>query len=388
MGEQGAEPGAEQGSIDVAVIGAGLVGSAVALGLARLGQRVLLLDEGEDRWHASGGNFGLVWVQGKGAGSGAYAAWTRASAEAWPTFAAELQDAVGLDVAYAKTGGLSLCLDEATLDARATLIKRMHNQPTPGANDAEMLDAAELHRLVPGLGPRVAGASFCPHDGHADPLRTLRALQAAFVQAGGRIRRGLRIESIETIASGSNGGDGGGFRLTGQVSVIEAGRVVLAAGLGNARLAPLVGLAGPVRPMRGQILVTQRMPELCAFACHRFRQTADGTVMLGDTHEDVGLDASTTQAAAHDLAAYAAACFPALGNARVIRQWGALRVLSPDGLPIYAQSTTHPGAFLVTCHSGVTLAAIHAGALASAIAAGALPPEVASFTPDRFREAA
>ncbi len=369
-----------EGTVDVAVIGAGLVGSAVALGLARLGQRVVLLDEGDDRWHASGGNFGLVWVQGKGAKSGAYAAWTRASAEAWPAFAAELEDAVGLDPAYAKTGGLSLCLDETELEARATLIKRMHNQPAPGANDAEMLDAIELHRLVPGLGPRVVGASFCPHDGHADPLRTLRALQAAFVQAGGSIRRGVRIESIDAA--------GGGFRLAGQVSVIEAGRVVLAAGLGNRHLAPMVGLAAPVRPQRGQILVTHRVPELCPYACHRFRQTADGTVMLGDTHEEVGLDTGTTQRAAHDLAAYAAACFPALGNARVIRQWAALRVLSPDGLPIYAQSTTHPGAFVVTCHSGVTLAAIHAGELAGAIAAGNLPPAVASFAPGRFSEAA
>ena len=371
---------AEQDSFDIAVIGAGLVGSAVALGLARLGQRVVLLDEGDDRWHASGGNFGLVWVQGKGAESGAYAAWTRASAEAWPAFAAGLKDAVGLDPAYARTGGLSLCLDEAELEARATLIRRMHNQPAPGANDAEMLDAAEVHRLVPSLGPKVVGASFCPHDGHADPLRTLRALQAALVQAGGGIRRGVRIDSI--------GADGGGFRLAAQVSVIEAGRVVLAAGLGNSHLAPLVGLAAPVRPQRGQILVTQRLPELCPYACHRFRQTADGTVMLGDTHEEVGLDTGTTQRAAHDLAAYAAACFPVLGNARVIRQWAALRVLSPDGLPIYAQSTTHPGAFVVTCHSGVTLAAIHAGELAAAIAAGGLPPAVASFAPGRFSEAA
>ena len=370
---------AEQGSFDVAVIGAGLVGSAVALGLARRGQRVVLLDEGEDRWHASGGNFGLVWVQGKGATSGAYAAWTRASADAWPAFADGLKDAVGLDVAYAKTGGLSLCLSEEELAARATLIKRMHNQPAPGANDAEMLDAAELRRLVPSLGPRVVGASFCPHDGHADPLRTLRALQAALVQAGGGIRRGFRVETIDAA--------GGGFRLTGQVSVIESGRVVLAAGLGNARLAPLVGLEAPVRPQRGQILVTQRLQELCPYACHRFRQTADGRVMLGDTHEEVGLDTGTTQRAAKDLAAYAAACFPALRNARVIRQWGALRVLSPDGLPIYAQSTTHPGAFVVTCHSGVTLAAIHAGELAAAIAAGGLPAAVASFAPDRFSEA-
>jgi glycine/D-amino acid oxidase-like deaminating enzyme len=179
-----------------------------------------------------------------------------------------------------------------------------------------------------------------------------------------------------------------GFRLESAAGSLEAGRIVLAAGLGNARLAPMVGLDVPVRPQRGQILVTQRLPALCPYACHRFRQTADGTVMLGDTQEEVGLDTGTTHDAARDLAAYAVACFPALGAARVIRQWAALRVLSPDGLPIYAESTRYPGAFVATCHSGVTLAAVHAGPLAAAIARGGLPEGVGAFAPGRFERAA
>jgi glycine/D-amino acid oxidase-like deaminating enzyme len=57
---------AEPRPFDWAVVGAGLVGSALAFGLVQQGQRVVLLDAGDDRWHGSGGNFGLVWVQGKG----------------------------------------------------------------------------------------------------------------------------------------------------------------------------------------------------------------------------------------------------------------------------------------------------------------------------------
>ena len=65
---------------DVIVIGGGLVGAALAYGLSREGQAVTLLDEGDNAFRASRGNFGLVWVQGKGSRSPAYARWTRASA--------------------------------------------------------------------------------------------------------------------------------------------------------------------------------------------------------------------------------------------------------------------------------------------------------------------
>jgi glycine/D-amino acid oxidase-like deaminating enzyme len=76
--------------------------------------------------------------------------------------------------------------------------------------------------------------------------------------------------------------------------------------------------------------------------------------------------------------------YPALKDARVVRTWAALRIMSKDGFPIYEQSSQHPGAFLATCHSGVTLAAAHAFDLAPAIAAGALPEALGAFSSRRF----
>ena len=75
---------------------------------------------------------------------------------------------------------------------------------------------------------------------------------------------------------------------------------------------------------------------------------------------------------------------PALTHQQIIRSWGALRVMSPDGYPVYDQSITHPGAYAVTCHSGVTLAAAHAYDLASDIAAGGLGHNLNEFTERRF----
>ena len=75
---------------------------------------------------------------------------------------------------------------------------------------------------------------------------------------------------------------------------------------------------------------------------------------------------------------------PPLARARMVRAWGALRPMTPDEFPAYAQSAACPGAFVAACHSGVTLAAVHARELARAIAEGALPDSWSAFHPRRF----
>ncbi len=106
--------------------------------------------------------------------------------------------------------------------------------------------------------------------------------------------------------------------------------------------------------------------------------------MIGATNEDIGFDVSTTGSAAAELSRKTARIIPALANATLVRQWAGLRVLTPDSYPIYAQSSTHPGAFVAICHSGVTLAAFHAEVLSAAIASGRLPEDLSPFHQDRF----
>ena len=76
--------------------------------------------------------------------------------------------------------------------------------------------------------------------------------------------------------------------------------------------------------------------------------------------------------------------FPFLRDVNIVRTWAALRVMSPDGLPIYEQSREFPGAFVATCHSGVTLAGAHALRYAQYVADGLLPSELARFAAARF----
>jgi glycine/D-amino acid oxidase-like deaminating enzyme len=352
---------------DVAVIGGGLVGAAIAWGLARTGVRVVVLDEGDVAFRASRGNFALVWVQGKGLGLPEYAAWTKRSSDLWGEFARLLQEETGLDVAFRRPGGFHLCLSDREVENRAHMLARLHNQPDMVRYDYEMLDAARVKAMLPRVGPEVAGASYCPLDGHVNSLRLLRALHAGMQQLGATYLADRMVEKIEPRD--------GAFRLTTRHGEVRAGKVVLAAGNGNARLGPMVGLDVPVRPQRGHIIVTEKVAPFLDYPIVTVRQTDEGGVMIGDSVEEAGFDVTVGAGVVSAMAERAVRMFPRLARLNVVRTWAALRVMTPDGFPIYQQSVSSPGAFVVTCHSGVTLAANHALVLAPLIAAGELPAQ-------------
>jgi glycine/D-amino acid oxidase-like deaminating enzyme len=362
---------------DVAVIGGGVVGLAIARGLAGQGRRIAILDEGDVARRASRGNFALVWVQSKGLGMARYGAWTTGSAALWPGFAAALREETGLDLGLSQPGGYSLCLSEAELDARRAAMMRMHNQPGWEPVPWEVHDHARIARAMPALGPEVVGGVFCPLDGHVNSLRLFRALHASATARGATYLPDHPVREIAALA-------GGGFRITTAQAPIEAARIVLAAGLGNAALAPMVGLAAPVRPQRGQVMVTEKTAPFLAYPMATLRQTDEGGVMIGDSKEEAPEDEAVGPGVLAAMARRAIRMFPLLGGLNIVRSWGALRVMSPDGFPIYDQSETAPGAFLVTCHSGVTLAAAHSDVLAPMIARGALDMSVAAFSARRF----
>lgn len=365
------------GEYDVAVVGGGLTGAAIAWGLAQLSQRVAVLDEGDVAHRPSRGNFALVWVQGKGLGMSAYAGWTVRSSEAWTSFAALLYEESGIDVAFARPGGFVLALSDREIQARADALQRLHNQPGMVDYPYEVLDHSQVIRVLPHIGREVAAATYCPLDGHCNSLKLLRALHIAMQRRGCAYLPNCTVTSVSHI--------GNEFHVDTSGDTLRAGKVLFAAGHDNARLAPMVGLSAPVRPQRGTIIVTERTAPFLNYPISTIRQTDEGSVLIGDSQEEAGFDATVDLGVVSAMADRAVRMLPLLGSLNVLRCWAALRVMTPDSFPIYDQSDIFPGAFVACCHSGVTLAANHALVLAPRIAEGRFPPdELGAFTARRF----
>ena len=337
-----------------------------------------MLDEGDDAFRASRGNFGLVWVQGKGYGMAPYARWSMRSSRQWPALSAALLEETGVDVQLRQPGGFHFCFSEKEMQDRTARMQSIRDD-LDGDYPFEMLDHATLAQRLPGIGPTVAGASYTPMDGHANPLKLLRALHTACQARGVRVIGGGRATQVTRVPEGYEV-EAGGQRY-------RAARVVLAAGLGNRTLAEQVGLHAPVVPNRGQVLVGERVAKFLEHPTTYVRQTDEGTIQLGDSMEDVGLDDGTTADVLATIAQRGVRAFPALESLRLVRAWGALRVMTPDGYPIYQESSQCPGAFVVTCHSGVTLAANHVFTIAPWLVESNghdVPAGAEAVTGDRF----
>ena len=360
---------------DYAIIGGGVVGLSIAWGLLKKGHKVIVLDGEDGSYRASRGNFGLVWVQSKGLNQPAYARWSQRSAALWSDFAAELAGTTGQSVPLEQKGGYDLHFSEESL--YQTVEKYNELKEKLGVDyPFDVLGHNALRKEEPNIGPKVAGAILHHQDGHANPLRLLMALSAAVHQLGGKVLTGKTVTDVAKPD---------GFVIhCADGTTVEAAKLVLAAGLGAAMLGPKLGFTAPVRPQRGQVLITEKLPKLINRPSLIARQVDEGGIQIGATNEEVGHDDSVTQPGISGLAAKAIAAYPALAKAQLVRSWGALRVLTPDGLPIYQQSQTMPGAYLVTCHSGITLAAVHAQILPDWLDQTSTAPDLEVFSEQRF----
>ena len=366
-------------SYDVIVIGAGMVGAAIAYGLAGRGRKVLVLDGADTDYRAAKANFGLIWVQGKGQNAPAYQKLSRRSAQLWPGFAQSLEQETGMALDYESRGGLHFCLGEQDWTERQSRLDTWHAQAADEPPCTRMLDRNQLQDILPGvrLGPDVSGASLGQADGHVNPLKLLAALHQGLMLRGATILGNRPATGIAALT-------GGGFSVAAGGECYEGAQIIIAAGLGSASLGRMVGLDVPLRPQRGQLLVTERLRPLLPMPASGLRQTAEGTVMIGVTQENVGYDLHTTSSAATRLAHNALRILPDLTQARLVRHWACLRILTPDGCPVYAGSVSHPGAWIAVCHSGVTLAAFHAGPLSDCLRDSTLTANLDFFHHERF----
>jgi len=363
---------------DVIIVGGGVIGCAIAYYLTDAGVQVTIVERGEVGGEASGASAGILAPLELTMGQGPLLDLCLDSMPLHPSLADTLREQTGIDVEYLRSGILRVAFsDEDAADMRA-LVER---QPLGG--EMEWVDAEALRPLEPRLAA-ARGGVYSPHLHQLDAHRLTQALAQAAVARGATLHQGVTVRGFVTNGSRVSGVRTNDGRMT-------AGHVILAAGSWTAALGRRLGVALPVRPMRGQMLA---FPNFSSPLRHiLFDQDgsylapkANGFLFAGSTVEDVGFRKNTTVKGLAGLRRMAATLVPSLTYAEVASDWAGLRPGSPDGLPIIGPVPGWEGLGVASGHfrKGVLLAPITGQLMAQWLTQGKSEISLEPFSPARF----
>ncbi len=297
-----------------------------------------------------------------------------------------ISDLVGDGCGFQETGHVKVAetaAEMAQLEARAATMRAQ------GWTHEELVDAAELRRLLPALAAHPVGGLVARRNGFASPYRTTQAFRRAAEAAGAVVREASRVIAVER--------NGGMWRLGTQGGGSFAAPVLVnAAGAWGARLARSIGEEIPLGFNAFMMMLTATLPHFltpvvgATGRALSFKQTETGQVMIGGGHKGAAdLDTGRITLDVDRLAVSARTAldlFPILAGTRMVHAWAGIEGVLPDELPVIGRSRVQPDLVHAFgfCGHGFELGPVVGGIVAQLALDGTTGSPIAPFTPDRF----
>jgi glycine oxidase len=367
-------------SYDAIIAGGGLIGSAIALELARNDLRVALFDAQVPGREASWASAGILSPAPENPGMISMVPFGKASLAMYPEFIELVEELSGIQTGYRANGTVEALFSRHAREELNTIVA-LHRGL--GLN-AEAMSAQEARDLEPDLSEETEAAVLRPDEASVDNRLLASALIEAANRSGAEIHAGKAVEAIWREGSECRG-------VVVRGEQISAKHTIVAAGSFSAQIAGAQKYA-PVRPAKGQMVSLRcdsaRIERVLWSERIYVVPRNDGRILCGATVENAGFDKTVTASGIHANLGAAIELAPILARARVEDTWAGLRPDSPDHLPIIGP-TDVGGLLIATGHfrSGVLLTPITAKLIGEFIAAKT--PSVAweRFSPMRFQAA-
>jgi glycine oxidase len=373
----------QNGKQRVAIIGAGVIGLGIAWRLAARAVAVEVFDRGRAGAGASHAAAGMLAACAEAEPSEeALIALGRESQARWPAFAAELQEATGIDVELRTEGTMVVALtaDDQSRLQHLLVFQRKLDLPL------EWISAADARRREPHLAGKLAGAVWSPQDHQVENRKLAPALRKAAERAGAIVREHTPVKEISV-----NGGRADGIVLEDGTK-IAADAVVLAAGAWSRSIGGLPPeQRPPVRPIKGQVIAL-RMDPASPLINHviwapgiYLAPRRDGRLLIGATVEEKAFDTTLTAGGVLALLEAAWRTIPSIEELPIDEMWVGHRPGSRDDAPIMGPGPV-AGLVYATGHhrNGILLAPVTADAIARLVLDGTVEPAIRPFGVERF----
>jgi sarcosine oxidase subunit beta len=329
---------------DAVIIGGGVMGCAIAYNLAREGLKPLVIERSDIGGEASGANGGGVRQSARNLKEMPLAI------ESIQIYG-QLHEELGMDIEYVRKGNLRLCTSAEELN---TMRNSVENQKAANLK-LEMLDRKQVLNINPYIGEKVLGASFCPTDGHVNPFLTTYAFFQKAKSLGARI---ITHEEVKDIRLQK----GKVSAVITDKQTVETDVVVNAAGVAGRKVANMVGLDLPMRPVFSEAMITEPYPPLFkqmighAKGLFYGRQTVHGSFFWGGfvgTEQFIHREGKPLfHFIGPAISDMVIDFFPILKNVNVIRTWSGLIAQMSDGIPVLGFTEEVPGFVFATGFSG------------------------------------
>ncbi len=329
---------------DVVIIGGGVMGCSIAYNLAREGLKPVVIEKSDIGGEASGANGGGVRQSARNLKEMPLAI------ESIQIYG-QLHEELGMDLEYVREGNLRLCTSEEELD---TMRKSVENQKAANL-ELEMLDRKQVLDINPHIGDKVIGASFCPTDGHVNPFLVTYAFFQKAKSLGARI---VTHEAVKDIRLQKN-------KVSAVITdkqTFETDLVVNAAGVAGRKVANMVGLDLPMRPVFSEAMITEPYPPLFkqmighAKGLFYGRQTVHGSFFWGGfvgTEQFIHREGKPLfHFIGPAISNMVIDFFPILKDVNVIRTWSGLIAQISDAIPVLGYTEEVPGFVFATGFSG------------------------------------
>ncbi len=360
----------------IVIVGGGVMGSSSAWLLARSGCDVVVLEKAVPGAEASSAAAGILGAQIECSGPGPMLDLCLRSRQMWPSFAAQLREASGIDPGFLPCGAADVAFTESQLDHLRDGARWM----AAAGLRASLVDGDELCAHEPAIGPAAIGGLVVPDDHQVDPPLLVRAVASAAARAGARFVPHQAVESVNYV-------DSRAVSVTTATRTWAADEVVIATGAWTSRVPGLAATRARITPQHGQLAMLDTRPPVLRRVVVSGRTyvvpRADGRVVIGATSEDTGFAKKVTASGLTALLAEAIRMVPALGAATFVDAWSGLRPRSSDDLPMIGPHGSIAGLHLAAGHhrNGILLAPVTAHIVAASVLGEDIGFDTSPFVP-------
>ena len=324
-------------NVDAIVIGGGIHGCSTTLHLCLAGLKPVLIEKDYAGRHASGVNAGGVRQLARDL---AEIPLSISSMALWE----QIEELVGDDCGFDSHGTVLVAENETEL---ASFRARVEDLRLRGFTHEELIDRAELKRLVPAVADHCPGGVVSRRDGAADPFRTTQAFRRRAIEKGAEVLEGVTVTGLSKV--------GTSWRVETSAGPIEAPKIVNAAGAWADRIAAMLGEPVPLTVVAPMLMVTSRVPAFIKPVVIlrgrklSFKQLDNGTVVIGGGHLATPYRDRNETVIDWDKLAISARTvwelFPAMRSATIVRAWAGIEAFMPDGIPVVGPSSTSEGVY-------------------------------------------